>query len=329
MITAAQQDIIERALRAAFGTTTYDKATPVTGGMSSALILRVVVAGRAYLVRVGGSPHADAPTEMANVRSAADAGLAPRVLYASVEDRAMITDFVDARPYAPGTATQVAEMIARLQELPPYARALHQIDITDRFIAQYRAANLAADAEDVLAGHAEIAAIYPRDALVACHNDLKPANVLFDGGRPWFVDWEAAFSNDRYADLANIASFLDHEPDALLAAYLGAPADAFARARFFLMRQVIHVSYVTFLATLAARSNVPTQPTPDYRAFHAGLMEGSIDLHSDERKQQYANVHLAAARRAMRSTEFADALACVRDCRHRTYSRDCTSPTPG
>jgi catechol 2,3-dioxygenase-like lactoylglutathione lyase family enzyme len=36
----------------------------------------------------------------------------------------MITDFVDPRPYAPDTGPQVAAMIARLQGLPPYARAL-------------------------------------------------------------------------------------------------------------------------------------------------------------------------------------------------------------
>ncbi len=216
MITEARQAIIDRALRTAFSTATYDTASVVPGGMSSALILRIVVAGRAYLVRVGGSPHADAATEMANIRS----------------------------------------------------------------------------------------------ALVACHNDLKPANIVFDGARPWFVDWEAAFSNGRYADLANPASFFCDDADALLAAYLGAPAGAYDRARFFLMRLVIHVSYAALLATLAARC--APQPTPDYRAFHARLVDGSVALDRADIKLQYANLHLAAAREGMQSTRFAEALARVR-----------------
>src|ERR1700709_945891 len=97
-MTDPRLQLVERGLRAAFGTATYDAATPVAGGRSGALIQRVVVAGRAYLVRVGGSPHADAATEMANVRSAAEAGIAPKVWYTSVEDRTMITDFIERQP---------------------------------------------------------------------------------------------------------------------------------------------------------------------------------------------------------------------------------------
>ena len=105
ILTTAQQEIIARALRAAFGTAAYDHAAPLASGprgMSGALIfLRAVVAGRAYLVRVGGNPHADAATEMANVQRAPAAGLAPKVWYASVEDRAMITDFIERQPNPP------------------------------------------------------------------------------------------------------------------------------------------------------------------------------------------------------------------------------------
>jgi hypothetical protein len=307
-MTDAQRLLVERALHAAFGTTTYDDATPVAGGMSGALILRMVVAGRAYLVRVGGSPHADAATEMANVRSAADAGIAPKVWYASVEDRTMITDFIERRPVSSEAGVQIAALIARLQTLPPYARALHQIDFTSGFVARYREAKLGGDAEDVFAAFAEVAAAYPRDAVVACHNDLKAANIVFDGVRPWFVDWEAAFSNDRYADLANSASFFCTDEDLFLAAYLGAPAGPEHRARFLLMRFVVHVSYVAFVGLLAARGGAGPQPTPAFRAFHDGLIDGSIDLITAERKQQYANVHLAAAREILESSRFAESL---------------------
>jgi aminoglycoside phosphotransferase (APT) family kinase protein len=310
-VTDAQQQLVERALRAAFGTATYDDATPVAGGMSSALILRMVVAGRAYLVRVGGSPHADAATEMANVRSAAEAGLAPKVWYASIEDRTMITDFIERRPFSSNAGVQIAALISRLQTLPPYARVLHQLDFTTGMIERYREAKLGGGAADVLAGFAEVAAGYPRDAAVACHNDLKAANIVFDGVRPWFVDWEAAFSNDRYADLANSASFFCTDADRFLSAYLGAPAEPVHHARFFLMRFAVHVSYVAFVGLLAARGGAGPQPTPGFRAFHDGLIDGSIDLLSPERKQEYANVHLAAARELLESSRFAASLAQV------------------
>jgi thiamine kinase-like enzyme len=62
--------------------------------------------------------------------------------------------------------------------------------------------------------------------MVSSHNDLKPENTLFDGDRVWLVDWEAAFLNDRYHDLATVENFVvtnDAEEEAHLRAYFGEP----------------------------------------------------------------------------------------------------------
>ena len=40
---------------------------------------------------------------------------------------------------------------------------------------------------------------------VPCHNDLLPANVLFDRDRAWLLDWEYAGMNDAWFDLGNLA----------------------------------------------------------------------------------------------------------------------------
>jgi thiamine kinase-like enzyme len=58
--------------------------------------------------------------------------------------------------------------------------------------------------------YSRVAHVYPRhdeSNWVSSHNDLKPENILFDGNRVWLVDWEAAFLNDRYVDLAVVANF--------------------------------------------------------------------------------------------------------------------------
>jgi hypothetical protein len=61
--------------------------------------------------------------------------------------------------------------------------------------------------------------------MVSSHNDFfKPDNILFDGHRLWLVDWEAAFLNDRYADLAVVASLVvtnDAEERVYLQEYFG------------------------------------------------------------------------------------------------------------
>ncbi len=57
-------------------------------------------------------------------------------------------------------------------------------------------------------GFDRICAAYPwdRDAQVSSHNDVNPFNVLFDGDRLWLIDWEIAFRNDPFADVASVAN---------------------------------------------------------------------------------------------------------------------------
>jgi len=66
--------------------------------------------------------------------------------------------------------------------------------------------------------------------MVSSHNHLfKPDNILFDGLRVWLVDCEAAFRNDRYADLAVVANLVvasEAEERVYLQEYLGEPPDA-------------------------------------------------------------------------------------------------------
>ena len=59
---------------------------------------------------------------------------------------------------------------------------------------------------------------------VPCHNDLLPANVLFDEGRVWLLDFEYAGMNDALFDLGNLAvnSTLDADAqERLLSSYFG------------------------------------------------------------------------------------------------------------
>ena len=60
---------------------------------------------------------------------------------------------------------------------------------------------------------------------------------------------KAAFVNDRYFDLAIVANFLvnnDAEEKTFLQEYFGQPPDEYQLARFFLMRQVMHMCPLRF-----------------------------------------------------------------------------------
>ena len=63
-------------------------------------------------------------------------------------------------------------------------------------------------------GFERVRAAYPwqPDTFVSGHNDPNQFNVLYDGDRLWLIDWETAYRNDPYVDLATLCSALAPTP---------------------------------------------------------------------------------------------------------------------
>ena len=100
MIPDAKQPAVTRALHAAFGVNEYEDIRLLTGGLSTALAFKIVVRKNPYLLKIlRAEVISDPAHEFACMQTAAEAGIAPRIWYANVEDRLLITDFVEARPF--------------------------------------------------------------------------------------------------------------------------------------------------------------------------------------------------------------------------------------
>ncbi len=193
----------------------------------------------------------------------------------------------------------------------------------DGFLQKCRAASVLLDErEEFFARYAEVAAIYPRDPeMVPSHNDLfKPDNILFDGQRPWLVDWEVACLNDRYADLAVVANMIvsnEAEEELYLQEYFGQPPDEYQRARFFLMQQVAHVFY-TMVFLLMGSGGKPVNPTPlnqggdepELRNFQRRYWAGEINL-VDKMKAVYGRYNLEQLVNNTQQARFREALRIV------------------
>lgn len=166
--------------------------------------------------------------------------------------------------------------------------------------------------------YAPVSGVYPRNDsdTVPCHNDLKPENILYDSDRVWLVDWEAAFMNDRYFDLGVVANFVvtnDAEEEAYLRTYFGGEAGEYRRARFYLMRQVVHVAYaVVFMRIGAAGKPIDADAmVPEFRDFHNRIWEGELSLVAAEAKVDYGRVHMNQLLQNLRGKRFQDALRIV------------------
>src|SRR5690242_12980045 len=116
---------VTRGMRAAFGVTRFDDIRNITGGLSSDLVFRITVKGSPYVLRILTrlNEQTDPARQFTCMKAAAEAGLAPRVRYAGIEDGVSITDFVAEAPLSITEAlTRVPGMLRRLHALPPFPK---------------------------------------------------------------------------------------------------------------------------------------------------------------------------------------------------------------
>ena len=206
---------------------------------------------------------------------------------------------------------------------------INQGPAVDAFIQKFQAANILprGECDDLLARYAQLAAAYPLHDpdMVPSHNDLfKPDNLLFDGHRVWLVDWEAAFLNDRYADLAVAANLVvtnEAEERVYLQEYFGQPPDLYQQARFSLMQQVAHLFYaLAFLFVGSSGEPVNLgESVPGWRDFHRRFWAGEVDLKDKSMKIAYGRLHWERLVENMRQARFTQAVSIVSEISHRTF----------
>jgi aminoglycoside phosphotransferase (APT) family kinase protein len=329
MIPPEKIEAVARGLREAFGVTEFDDIH-VIKDLASSKVFRVIVRGSPFLLKIS-TRASDPARHYGCMKAASDAGLAPRVWYTNNEDNISITDFVDAKPLPVSEAlVRLPAVLRALHALPPFGRAPFNTTCTflvnkgpmlDGFLEKFRAANILpqADSEEFLSRYAELAAVYPHDdiEMVSSHNDLfKPDNILFDGQRVWLVDWEAAFLNDRYADLAVVANQVvtsDEEELAYLHQYFGTVPNEYQLARFHLMQQIAHLFYtMAFLFQGSLGQPIDWSGTvPEFRDYHRRMWAGDVDLAARDVKILYGRVHWERLLQNVRLARYKEAVRII------------------
>ncbi len=330
MIPEARTAAVRRALRETFGVGEGEDIRRFAPGVTS-LVFRIAVAERPYLLRVVMHAH-DCSRHFDAMRAAAQAGLAPRVLYASVQDRVLITDFIEPRPLrAEEAALRLPALLRTLHALPPFAAVPDAINTSptfllnggggvEAFLPRFRALGIVSEPamEELLTLHRRITAAYQRRAgdRVSSHNDLKPANLIFDGERLWLIDWEAAGLNDRYSDLAVLWNFIDDNDDdgggqRYLRDYFGRAPNESEFARFAVMRQVAHLFHgmaYLFTGSMKADARRGAAQPGDLRQR---MWDADIDTHDPDVKLSWGRYQLERLREGTARPRFQEALSIL------------------
>jgi hypothetical protein len=132
------------------------------------------------------------------------------------------------------------------------------------------------------------------------------------------VDWEAAFLNDRYADLAVVANLVvtnDAEEKTYLQEYFGKPPDRYQLARFFLMQQVAHIFYAMGYLLFGSEGQPLdlSETAPDFRDLHRRIWAGEVNLKDRQMKIAYGRVHRERLLQNMRQARFGESVRIVSD----------------
>jgi Ser/Thr protein kinase RdoA (MazF antagonist) len=240
------------------------------------------------------------------MRIAAEAGVAPPLHYVDEQAGVAIMEFIATKPLAsyPGGPVELVHALggltAKLQASPQFPVFVDYRTVIRRLTERLQTRF----APGLLDRHREalerICETLPWDAAthVASHNDPNPRNILFDGQRLWLVDWETAYRNDPFVDVAILADNLAQTPeleDALLAAWLGREVDAEDRQRVKVVRALTRLYYAGLLAAFV----VPSTPVmtdldaPGREEFRRGIANGTLQFAAAETRALLVKMLLA------------------------------------
>lgn len=224
---------------------------PLAGGLTNRSYRVSTDDGGHYVARLPSRRTAllpvDRRAERHNTTVAALAGVGPRVVDGS--DDVLLVEWVDGRTLAdadladPATLERVALLCRRLHGAAPFTGRFDLFALQRRYRALVGELGFRLPEDyDSLAPAADRLASALRASAptqVPCHNDLVAANIVDDGTRLWFIDYEYAGMSDPCFELGNLYSGAGLDTDQLehlVTAYAGAPSPLHtARTRVFAM----------------------------------------------------------------------------------------------
>jgi aminoglycoside phosphotransferase (APT) family kinase protein len=271
-------------------------------GLSGAGVYRVEAGGEAFVLKIApeGEPIATWRRRLEIQRSAASAGVAPRVVHADEERRAVVSALVVDRSF-PALYGNPATREAAIALLGRTMRRVHELPIPPDAASGDPRALITALWSSV----STLAPAFVGDAVrrvlaeevpaagppVLSHNDVNPTNLAYDGENLLLLDWDTAGPNDPCFDLAAIAVFFRMDDETcrkLFAAYGDAPATA----RFAYSRRLVAVMCGCAFLHLARLAGHPggdetLESVPSLADFYQRMRTGELSIATADGKWRF------------------------------------------
>ena len=222
--------------------------TPLSGGLTNSNF-KVEVDGTPYFVRVPGASTEllaiDRNNEYHNTKAAAEAGVAPKIVFHLPEYNVMVIEFLNGQTMSkdslnqPGMPTRMAQAIKRLNAGPRFLLDFNMFRLTEYYLSLCKERNIKIpdgylDRTVTVAQIEKAMSVNPLPT-VPCNNDLLAENYIDDGNQLWLIDYEYSGNNDPTFELGNTCQemqFNEAQIAEVCSAYFGeATADKIARMK--------------------------------------------------------------------------------------------------
>lgn len=257
------------------------------GGLTNQ-VFRVETEKGLYCLRLPGagtSEYINRADEEANARAAAQAGVAPEILYFG-DDGVMVTNYLAATetmtPAAfrttPGAVERAGRLLRTLHDrAAPFASTFDLFAMIDGYLRHLDELGLTTLPDGYKAALRDAERV--REALSAnplpqasCHCDPLCENFLNASDRMWIVDWEYAGLNDPMWDIGDLSveGGFDEEMDRrLLDAYLDGASDPSAAARMSIYKAMCDLLWTLWGLIQHANKN----PADDFWSYSVARFE--------------------------------------------------------
>lgn len=139
--------------------------------------------------------------------------------------------------------------------------------------------------------------LLPHLELSSCHNDLNFSNLLFNGEKTYFIDWEAAGLEDPFFDLAMVCNeFINNDENRayFIKQYFGRELSALETEKLKGMRQIAYCYLALHFLEHAANAGLPLNTdyemdiVPTVSIWIEGFDQGKYHLDSADDFLLYA-----------------------------------------
>ena len=213
---------------------------PLSGGLTNTNF-KVEVDGVSYFVRVPGASTellaVDRKNEYHNTKAAAEAGVAPKVLYHLPEYDVMVIEFLNGKTMSKeslnqkGMPARMAQAIKKLHRGPRFLTDFNMFRLTEYYLDVCRERGIRIpdgylERMPTVTQIEKAMSVKPL-ATAPCNNDLLAENYIDDGSQLWLIDYEYSGNNDPTFELGNTCQemqFNDEQIAEVCAAYFGEAA---------------------------------------------------------------------------------------------------------